>query len=268
MGSLAPNPKRVALVTGAAQGIGRCIAIRLAEDGLDVALNDLPSKLADLEALAVEIKTSTGNQAFAVVGDVSREEDVKTMVASTVERLGGLDVMVANAGITEFCSLVDLSVEVWDKNMAINARGVMLCYKHAAKQMIEQGRGGRLIGACSQAGKQGIPSLSAYAASKFAVRGLTQCAAQELAPHKITANAYAPGAILSTNIVHNEDDFREDERLGLKPGTTIMKRLNMPMNIPMAQPDVVASLVSYIAKPESYFITGQTISANGGTHCD
>ena len=93
MGSLEANPKRVALVTGAAQGIGRCIAIRLAEDGLNVALNDLPTKLAELEAVAVQIKTTTGSQAVAVLGDVSREEDVQSMVASTVERLGGLDVV-------------------------------------------------------------------------------------------------------------------------------------------------------------------------------
>ncbi|KAH9926740.1 NAD(P)-binding protein [Fomitopsis serialis] len=257
MGSLA-SPKRVAVVTGAAQGIGRCIAMRLAADGLDVAVNDLPTKLAQLEAIATEIKSLTGCQAIVVTGDVSRDEDVEAMVASVVEGLGGLDVMVANAGITEFRSLVDLDVKEWDRNMAINARGVMLCYKYAAKQMIEQGRGGRIIG---------IPSLSAYAASKFAVRGLTQCAALELAAHKITVNAYAPGAI-RTNIVNNEEDMREDERLGLPPGTTTMKRLNMPMNIPMADPEVIGSLVSYIAKPESHFITGQTISANGGTHCD
>ncbi|KZT70479.1 NAD(P)-binding protein [Daedalea quercina L-15889] len=253
MGSL-ESPKRIALITGAAQGIGRSIAFRLAEDGLNVAVNDLPSKLAELEAVVEEIKSSTGGQAIAVTGDVSREGDVKAMVTSVVGKLGGLDVMVANAGITEFRSLVDLSVEEWDRNMAINGRGVMLCYKHAAKQMIEQGRGGRIIGACSQAGKQGIPSLPAYAASKFAVRGLTQCAALELAPHKITVNAYAPGAIISTNIGEQLDQERA--------------RLNMPMNIPMAQPEVIASLVSYIAKLESYFITGQTISANGGTHCD
>ena len=92
MGSLAANPKRVALITGAAQGIGRCIAIRLAEDGLNVALNDLPSKLSELEAVVVQIKTTTGKQAIAVLGDVSREEEVQSMIASTVERLGGLDV--------------------------------------------------------------------------------------------------------------------------------------------------------------------------------
>ena len=98
MGSLEVTPKRVALVTGAAQGIGRCIAIRLAEDGLNIALNDLPSKLTDLEAVALQIKTTTGNQAIAVLGDVSREEDVQSMVASTVERLGGLDVASSQCG--------------------------------------------------------------------------------------------------------------------------------------------------------------------------
>lgn len=192
MGSLAANPKRVALITGAAQGIGRCIAIRLAEDGLDVALNDLPSKLAELEEVAVQIKTLTGNQAIAVVGDVSKEEDVQSMVASTVEHLGGLDVVgrahelddvvpltltriatdgreCGNHGVPPACKLcvrqrqdwplysrVLVTVEDWDKNMAINARGVMLCYKHAAKQMIEQGRGGRLIGASAMSDEKVI----------------------------------------------------------------------------------------------------------------
>ncbi|KAH9835262.1 uncharacterized protein C8Q71DRAFT_823077 [Rhodofomes roseus] len=197
--------------------VGRCIASRLANEGLIVAVNDLPNKLAQLEAVALEIRSSTGSQAIAVTGDVSSEENVQAMVAAVVEQLGGLDVMIANAGITGFRSLLDR-----ERVGSINARGVMLCYKHAAKQMVEQGRGGRIIG---------IPSLSAYAASKSAVRGLTQCAALELAAHKIT-------------------------------------RLNMPTNMPMADHEVIASVVSYLAKPESYFITGQTISVNGGTHCD
>ncbi|KAI0929116.1 hypothetical protein AcV5_006468 [Taiwanofungus camphoratus] len=172
---------RVAIVTGAAQGLGSSIALRLADDGLDVAVNDIGSKTDQLQQIVTQIQAK-GRRALAVPADVSRDADVQAMVAKVVEGLGGLDVMVANAGIVLFKSILDTQLEEWDRMMLINVRGVMLCYKYAAVQMIKQGRGGRIIGASSVAGKTGVLNLSAYCASKFAVRGITQSAGKPLAP--------------------------------------------------------------------------------------
>jgi len=254
MDSLAPHT-RVAIVTGSAQGIGRSIALRLAEDGLNVVINDIPAKAAQIDEAVAEIKAKSGVKVIAAPADVTNEEAVQAMIASVVEQLGSLDVMVANAGVMSYGPLVLVPSEEWDRVININLRSVMLCYKYAAKQMIEQGRGGRIIGASSMAGRHGMSYTSAYAASKFAIRGLTQCLASELAKDNITVNVYAPGAI-RTNIVSLEDAKAQ----GLA-GSALSK-------IPIAEPEVIASLVSYIAKPESYFITGQTISANGGAHFD
>ncbi|KAH9917303.1 short chain oxidoreductase [Fomitopsis serialis] len=264
MDSSAPL-RRTAIVTGAAEGIGRSIALRLAEDGLNVAVNDLPVKREKLEAIVAEIKALPDGQAIAVPGDVSCPEDVERLVKSAVEAFGGLDVMVANAGTITSGPFVDFALEEWDRVIAVNLRGEMLCYKYAAKQMIKQGRGGRIIGASSQTGKQGMPNLAAYSASKFAIRGLTQCTALELAKHDITVNAYAPG-LIHTNMIGHDEEIR----LGLKPGTLMRQMLGLPNDtaLPMAEPEVIASFVSYLAKPESRFITGQTINVNGGGHCD
>ncbi|KAJ7155280.1 hypothetical protein C8R46DRAFT_1356498 [Mycena filopes] len=186
----------VALVTGAAQGIGHAIALQLAADGFDVALNDVAAKSAQLEGVKKEV-TDLGRKATVVTADISVDAEVKAMVAATVEALGGLDVMVANAGVCKpRGSLVDLEADEWDATFAVNGRGTFLCYKYAGKQMIAQGRGGRIIGASSGAGKQAYPSLPDYSASKFAVRGLTQSAALEFGKHGITVNAYAPGTHL------------------------------------------------------------------------
>ncbi|KAF9820737.1 hypothetical protein IEO21_01180 [Rhodonia placenta] len=211
----------IAIVTGAAQGIGQSIALRLAQDGLDVAVNDLPEKDVQLQEVVHQIQAA-GRRSIAVAADVSDEEGVRKMIAQTVRRLGGLDVMVANAGYSTLGSLVEFSTQDWDRMMSVNLRGVMLCYKYAAIQMIKQGRGGRILGG---------PMASAYSASKFAIRGLTQSAALELAPHNIT-------------------------------------NLNLPANIPVAEPDAVASWVAYLVKPEAYFITGQTVMMNGGMVLD
>ncbi|TFY69204.1 hypothetical protein EVJ58_g556 [Rhodofomes roseus] len=253
MGSI-ESPSRVAIVTGAAQGIGRSIALRLAEDGLNVAINDIPSKTQQIEEVVAEIKTKTNAKVVAAPADVTNEEAVQAMIASVVEQLGGLDVMVANAGVMSYGPLLMVPSEEWDRVININLRGVMLCYKYAAKQMVEQGRGGRIIATFSSH-EPGVAYTSAYAASKFAIRGLTQCFASELTKHNITVNVYAPGAI-RTNIVSIEDAKAQ----GLN--SSAMSKL------PMAEPEVIASLVSYIAKPEAFFITGQTISANGGAHFD
>jgi len=136
---------RVALVTGAARGIGRAIALRLADDGFDVAVNDLPNTPELSEVL--EGIQSKGRRSLAVPADVSLESEVVRMIQDVVQELGSLDVMIANAGMMLCRPLLDTTVEEFDRLMAVNVRSVMLCYKYAAKQMIAQGHGGRIIGA-------------------------------------------------------------------------------------------------------------------------
>ncbi|KAJ7097566.1 hypothetical protein C8R44DRAFT_889107 [Mycena epipterygia] len=191
------SSKGVALVTGAAQGIGRGVALRLADDGFNVAVNDIEANTANLDTLVEEIRKK-GRASAKCVANVSQENQVKEMVELAVQKLGRLDVMVANAGVTgrPGMQLKEVSSDEWDRIMNINARGTFFCYKFAGMQMIKQGGGsGRIIGASSVAGKQGIATHGVYSASKFAVRGLTQAAALEFGAHGITVNAYAPGAI-------------------------------------------------------------------------
>lgn len=257
----------IALITGSAQGIGRGIALRLARDGFNVALNDLPNKDAKLEAVATEIE-SLGRQACIVPGDVTVDKQVKGMVDDTVTKLGGLDVMVANAGVVEFASLVSSTVESWDRTLSVNARGAYLCYKYAAIQMIEQGRGGRIIGASSIAGKMGFAHNSSYTASKFAIRGLTQAAAVELGQYGITVNAYAPGAIQTNmmKIMLDESGNVNYEQLIDNPSSRKWF-MSLAENVPIkhiGQPEDIASIVSYLASKEAHFMTGQCISVDGG----
>lgn len=155
---------------------------------------------------------------------------------------------------------------MWDKTFAINCRGVMLCYKHAAEVMKKQGRGGRIIGACSIAGKRGDPDSGAYCASKFAVRGLSQTAALELAPFGINVNCYAPGAIQTDLLEDIDRVFTEKEKEAR--GRWLQKRaVGVPLGR-LGQPTDVASIVSFLAGPDSTFVTGQTITVDGGTLFD
>ncbi|KAF8176346.1 NAD-binding protein [Mycena galopus ATCC 62051] len=255
------SSKGIAIVTGAAQGIGRSIALRLAEDGFDVAVNDLESKSQDLDNLIKEIQQK-GRKSSKHIADVSQEESVKGMVEEVVKEHGGLDVMVANAGVAGpyRSSIVQMSVDQWDQVMTINARGTFLCYKYAGQQLIKQGRGGRIIGASSIAGKKALVSQPAYSASKFAVRGLTQAAAQEFGPHGITVNAFAPGAI-NTNMLTGGGSGEQTVEL-----LNALKKM-APLQM-IGEPEDIASLVSFLASKESRFITGQSLSINGGVFFD
>ncbi|KAF8881750.1 acetoin reductase family protein [Infundibulicybe gibba] len=252
------SAKGIAAVTGAAKGIGRAIALRLADDGFDVAVNDLPSQIEALESLRDEI-LQKGRKSEIVVGDVSVEEDVKSLVNRVGAALGGLDVMVANAGTCLLKPIMDTTLDEWEHLFAVNSRSVFLCFKHAAEHMISQGRGGRLIAASSLAGKQGSDPLGAYCTTKFAVRGMTQAFAKALGKYGITVNAYAPGLIESdtVRIVGDKfgggaDEFYAQQRAAGTLGVSAD----------------VASIVSYLASKESHFITGQSISVNGGTYFD
>jgi NAD(P)-dependent dehydrogenase (short-subunit alcohol dehydrogenase family) len=247
---------RIAIVTGGAQGIGRAISLRLALDGLDVVVVDLPIKLEGLQAVSKEIE-SLGRKSVVITADVSKEEDVKAMVENAVNEFGRLDVMVANAGLMPGLAPIDSAdIKDWDRIWLVNIRGTALCYKHAAIQMIKQGFGGRIIGASSIAGKKGGASIAGYSASKFAVRGLTQSAAADLSAHNITVNAYAPSAIITPMIADLMADL-ENTKKSVKFS-----------DVKVGQPEFVANAVSFLASLDSHFITGQTINVCGGTNYD
>ncbi|KIK70207.1 hypothetical protein GYMLUDRAFT_236622 [Collybiopsis luxurians FD-317 M1] len=255
--------KGVALVTGAAQGIGKDIALRLASDGFDVAINDLPNKLDLLQEVQSQI-IAAGRKSTIVVADISVENDVKEMVEKTVSDLGSLEIMVSNAGICATKEMIKVTGDEWDRFFAINTRGTFLCYKYAAIQMIHQGRGGRIIGASSIASKRGWQMGSAYSSSKFAVRGLTQAAASELGQYGITVNTYAPGIVLG----FTDTPMLADAANSVAPGADRSEADKVwagmtPLNRIGQTADVVG-LVSFLASSESSFITGQSINVNGG----
>lgn len=188
------SPTRSAVVTGAARGIGRAIANRVASAGLAVTAVDLPAAHDDLDGLAAAL-TGQGLGASARTADVTVAAEVDAAVAAHVAHHGGPDVMVANAGIAVTVPLVETTDEQWHTVMDVNVGGVFHCYRAAARPMVTQGRGGRIIGAASVAAHRGGRWQSVYSASEFAVRGLTQSLAQELGEHGVTVNVYSPGVV-------------------------------------------------------------------------
>ena len=252
---------RVALVTGAGRGIGQAIALRLADDGLDVAVNDVEANEGELESVAREIQ-GKGRRAVSVSADVSVPGEVESMVGRVADELGSLDVMVANAGIAQVAPLLELTPEDFDNVMAVNGRGVFLCYTEAARRMIHQGTGGKIIGAASIAAHKGFALLGHYSASKWAVRGLTQAAAQEWAQYGITVNAYCPGIVGTA--MWDLIDERMAEIEGWQKGEALQTYSQLAALGRVEEPEDVARFVSYLASPDSDFMTGQSVIIDGG----
>jgi len=253
-----------ALVTGASRGIGRAIAFRLSQDGFRVAISDLPSQRSQLEEVHAHI-TRQGGKAMTTFVDVSVEKEVNHMVESVVDQMGGLDVMVANAGICIPSDFLETTPEDFRRMFTVNTLGTFLCYKYAAAQMVKQGRGGRIIGASSLAGKTGWPLLTGYGSSKFAVRGLTQNAALDLGKYGITVNAYAPGPIdtpMLKGLNETAMQLKTPEEI-----TVLLAKQSSPIGS-NGTPEDIAGLVSYLASKEARLVTGQTISINGGLFFD
>lgn len=258
---LANETGQVALVTGASRGIGHAIALRLAEDGLDVAVNDIAANKSALDAVAEEIRNK-GRRSLVVAADVSEPSEVKNMVAEVAREMGSLNVMVANAGIAHIEGMLDLDVADWDRVMSVNLRGVFLCYQAAAKQMVAQGTGGKIVGAASIVAYRPFALLGPYSASKWAVRGLTQAAAMEWAKHGITVNAYCPG-IVGTEMWELIDEKLAEEE-GLKKGEALEKYSGSIALGRVSVPEDVAKYVSYLASPDSDYMTGQSVMIDGG----
>jgi meso-butanediol dehydrogenase/(S,S)-butanediol dehydrogenase/diacetyl reductase len=250
---------RVALVTGAGRGIGRSIALRLASDGLAVAVNDVNPETA--VAVSKEIEAG-GGRSIAVPGDVTDRDAVFGMVAHAAQALGRLDVMVANAGVAQVKTLLEVTPADLQRIFEVNVFGVVYCMQAAAERFIAQGGGGKIISAASIAGHSGYAYLGHYSATKFAVRALTQAAARELAPHQITVNAYCPG------IVGTEMWELIDEQLGGYLGTAKGEaRDRYAQGIPLGRvqtPEDVANFVSYLASRDSDYMTGQSVMIDGG----
>lgn len=249
---------KVALVTGAGRGIGRGIALRLAQDGADVVVNDV--NLENLNKVAEEIKL-LGRKSLAIVADVSKGNEVYGMVDQVVAEFGKIDIMVANAGIAQVKLVVELTEEDWDRVFAVNARGVFLCDQAAAKQMIKQ-KSGKIINCASIAGHSGFNMLAHYSATKFAVVGFTQALAKELGSYGITVNAYCPG-IVGTDMWDLIDE-KMGQYLGLPKGETIKKYSELITLGRVETPEDVACLVSYLASSDADYMTGQSINICGG----
>ncbi|KLO12338.1 NAD(P)-binding protein [Schizopora paradoxa] len=267
---------KTAIVTGAAQGIGRSIALRLAADGMNVSLNDLPANLSKLQELASEINNSKSSKAsegaivHIVTGDISKAPDVQNLIKETVSVFGSLDVMIANAGILVMQQIQDVVEEDWDKLISINLRGAMLCVKYAAQQMILQGKGGCILGLYYTFPSNGTELTgitrsighaagSAYSASKFAVRGLVQSSALDLGKHQIRVNCYAPGFI-DTEMSRKAMDIVQLDFQQTASAASPLARIGETTD--------VSNLVSFLASSQASFITGQTYGVCGGFYLD
>ena len=250
---------KVALVTGAGRGIGRGIALRLARDGADVALVDVTAD--GISAVADEI-AEVGSKLTTFVADVSDRDQVFAAVDHTASALGGLDIMVNNAGIALVGPLVDVTPDELKKLWAINVDGVLWGIQAAVAQFKKAGTKGKIINASSIAGHDGFAMLGPYSATKFAVRALTQAAAKEHAADGITVNAYCPGVVGTDMWV--EIDKRFAELTGAAEGETYDKFVGGIALGRAETPDDVAGFVSYLAGPDADYMTGQAGLIDGG----
>ena len=250
---------KVALVTGGGQGIGRAIALRLAGDGADVAIADLDREKA--EGVAEEIR-ALGRRSVALVTDVSDRAQVFDAVETTARELGGFDIMINNAGIAQVKTLEDVRPADLEQIQRINVGGVLWGIQAAAAKLRALGHGGKIINAASIAAHDGFAMLGVYSATKFAVRALTQAAARELAPFGITVNAYSPG-IVGTGMWELIDE-KLSEYNGAPRGENFR---TYAQGIALGRPSTptdVAGFVSWLAGPDSDYMTGQAPMIDGG----
>jgi meso-butanediol dehydrogenase / (S,S)-butanediol dehydrogenase / diacetyl reductase len=250
---------KVALITGAAQGIGRAIALRLANDGADIAVADINEE--KMQAVVDEVR-ALGRKATTFKTDVSKRDDVYAAIDHAEKELGGFDIIVNNAGIASIQSIADVKPEEVEKAFKVNVDGVLWGIQAAAAKFKQRGQKGKIINAASIAGHEGFPLLGVYSATKFAVRALTQAAAKEFASAGITVNAYSPGVVGTDMWV--EIDRRMAEITGAKIGESYDKFVG-GIALGRAQtPEDVAAFVSYLAGPDSDYMTGQAPMIDGG----
>lgn len=242
---------RVALVTGSSRGIGRAIALGLAEAGFDLVLNDI-ARQADTLGEVKDAVEAHGRRAFVMLADVSRKAEVTDMVTGAIAAAGHVDALVNNAGILISNSVEDLEEEQWDAVLDVNAKGTFLVTQALLPHMRAR-RYGRIVNIASIGGKHGAPLQAHYSASKAAVMGFTRVLAQEVGADGITANCLCPGIIVTDMGRTNLADKANVEKW---VGITAMRRLG--------QPEDVAGPAVFLASDRSAFVTGQSLNVCGG----
>ena len=241
---------KVAMVTGGGRGIGKAIAVRLAQEGAKVVVVD---KNEDTLTNTVEGIKESGDQAVAIVADVTRGEEVRRMVKTAIEQFGKIDILVNNVGLFITEPFLDTGEETWDMILAINLKSTLVCCQAVLEDMTKRG-GGTIVNLSSNAGKMGVGYQASYSAAKAGVMGLTKSLAREMARHNINVNCVCPGLVdteLTTEAIGGIPEMREK----------LVKAIPFRR---MAQPEEVAAAVCFLASDDAGFITGQTLSVDGG----
>jgi len=236
---------KVAIITGAGQGIGRGIALRLAKENCSVVVSDLNEENA--QKVADEINQS-GQKAIAIKCDVSQKIDVDNLISKTVESFGRLDILVNNAGIYPFKPFMEMTEEDWDKVLAVNLKSIFLSSKAATEVMKE---GSKIVNISSIASIKGFAGLTHYCASKGGLNGFDRALALELAAKKINVNAVAPGAIETPGAAMSDEKIKQQTIAGIPLAR-------------MGEPEDIANAVLFLSTEEASYITGQVIVVDGG----
>jgi len=250
---------KVAIVTGAGRGIGRAIGLALSNEGASVVICDVDSVSAQRTADEIQ---KNGGQAIATKTDVVSTSDLKQMVNSAIKAFGRVDILVNCAGVHGIARFEDITEQEWDRVMDINVKGVFLCSQHVVRQMLAQGKGGKIVNIASISGKAAWPRIAHYTASKHAVIGLTRSMAIDLAPHGINVNAVCPGDVVT--------DMQKEiltEAAQFSGKTVDEVRQEFIKKIPLGrleQPEDVAKLVVFLCSEDADYMTGQAINLDGG----
>ena len=273
---------KVALITGAGgmRGVGRATALKLARQGADIVLTDVHREVGDLppaevrtewrgiDSVAEEV-SGLGRRCLPAYCDLGHIDQIEQMVGQAMDYFGRIDILVNNARAIigrDKVPVTELDPEVWDHFLAINTTAVFLCTQFVGREMVRQGTGGRIINIASNAGKQASAMGAAYSASKFAVLGLTQASALDLAQYNITVNAVCPGPIDSGRLSYWERDRAQDRGISLEEfrGQIVEEAGQRTPLGRVAEAEDVANMVAFLASDDASFITGQSYNVNGG----